>query len=56
MGGLLSDIYLPPPIHCGSCYSKYLMLFSVSQQSKVIVSDLRQVDGFLRVLWFHPPI
>ena len=21
-----------------------------------VVSDLRQVDGFLRVLWFPPPI
>jgi hypothetical protein len=37
MRGLLSDIYLPPssppPIQCGSCYSKYLMLFSVSPRS-----------------------
>jgi hypothetical protein len=29
-----------------------------SMQHYVIkfVSDLRQVSGFLRVLWFHPPI
>jgi len=31
-------------------------VYSIQNYVKKIVSDLRQVEGFLRVLWFPPPI
>ena len=31
-------------------------LYSIQHYVVNFVSDLRQVDGYIRVLWFHPPI
>ena len=31
-------------------------VYSIQHYVMKFVSDLRQVDGFLRVLWFPPPI
>jgi len=37
-------------------YLSILISSDVSYNSTLFVSDLRQVGGFLRVLWFPPPI
>ena len=34
----------------------YGEVYSIEHYMIKFVSDLRQVDGFLRVLWFTPPI
>jgi len=31
-------------------------VYSIQQYVKKLVSDLRQVGGFLQVLWFPPPL
>ena len=31
-------------------------VYSIQHYVIMFVNDLRQVDGFLRVLWFPPPI
>ena len=31
-------------------------VYSIQHYVITFVSDLQQVGGFLRVLWFHPPI
>ena len=31
-------------------------VYSIQHYVKKFVSDLLQVSGFLRVLWYHPPI
>jgi hypothetical protein len=36
--------------------SRWSVVYSVQHYVKKFVSDLRQVDGFLQVLWFPPPI
>ena len=34
----------------------YGEVYSIEHYMIKFVSDLRQVDGFLRILWFTPPI
>jgi len=44
-------------IHSGEVYFQhYVMVYSIQHYVIKFVSDLRQVSGFLWVLWFPQPI